>query len=334
MNVEVTPLPGIGVRKDFALRNGRRIGVVTHRDGKIELIVSKSDDPDACLAELPLTSDEASALANLLGAPQLVAQLNEEQRDLPGIHTRQIPVRTDSPFDGRTLGDTALRTRTGVSVVAVMRAGQAHPSPTPDFTLTAGDLLVTVGTSEGARQRCQDPQQRLSVDHTALEPIELGAVFFGLGLLGRLAGRIGLSPMPLYLVGGLCFGSGGFFPLGDIGDFTSPASEVGVVLLLLLLGLEYSAAELITGLKRSWTGGVLDIVLNAAPGVAVALILGWVPSGRWSWAASPTSRRPGSSRRCSRTWAGSVTARRRRSSRSWCSRTWSWPSTCRSSPRC
>ncbi|MCU1628828.1 MAG: TrkA-C domain protein [Pseudonocardia sp.] len=149
MNVEVTPLPGIGVRKDFALRNGRRIGVVTHRDGKIELIVSKSDDPDACLAELPLTSDEASALANLLGAPQLVAQLNEEQRDLPGIHTRQIPVRTDSPFDGRTLGDTALRTRTGVSVVAVMRAGQAHPSPTPDFTLTAGDLLVTVGTSEG-----------------------------------------------------------------------------------------------------------------------------------------------------------------------------------------
>lgn len=149
MNVEVTPLPGIGVRKDFALRNGRRVGVVTHRDGQIELILSKSDDPDACLAELPLTPDEASALANLLGAPQLVAQLNEEHKDLPGIHTRQIPVREESPFDGRTLGDTALRTRTGVSVVAVMRAGQAHPSPTPDFTLTAGDLLVTVGTSEG-----------------------------------------------------------------------------------------------------------------------------------------------------------------------------------------
>jgi CPA2 family monovalent cation:H+ antiporter-2 len=117
------------------------------------------------------------------------------------------------------------------------------------------------------------------VDHTALELIELGAVFFGLGLLGRLAGRIGLSPIPLYLVGGLCFGTGGIFPLGDIGEFTSLASEVGVVLLLLLLGLEYSAAELMTGLKRSWTGGVLDIVLNAAPGVAVALILGWGPVG-------------------------------------------------------
>lgn len=149
VNVEVTPLPGIGVRKDFALRGGRRVGVVTHRDGKIELIVSKSDDPDACLAELPLTADEAGALANLLGAPQLVAQLNDEHGELPGIHTRQIPVNSGSPFDGRTLGDTALRTRTGVSVVAVMRAGQVHPSPVPDFTLTAGDLLVTVGTTEG-----------------------------------------------------------------------------------------------------------------------------------------------------------------------------------------
>ncbi|ANY06117.1 cation:proton antiporter [Pseudonocardia sp. HH130630-07] len=117
------------------------------------------------------------------------------------------------------------------------------------------------------------------MDHTALELLELGAVFFGLGLLGRLAQKIGLSPIPLYLLGGLAFGSGGIFPLGDIGDFTSLAGEVGVVLLLLLLGLEYSAAELMTGLRRSWTAGLLDIVLNAAPGVAVALILGWGPVG-------------------------------------------------------
>ncbi|MBN9112846.1 MAG: cation:proton antiporter [Pseudonocardia sp.] len=117
------------------------------------------------------------------------------------------------------------------------------------------------------------------MNHTALELLELGAIFFGLGLLGRLANRIGLSPIPLYLLGGLAFGQGGLVPLGDIGDFTALASEVGVVLLLLLLGLEYSATELITGLRRSWSAGLLDIVLNAAPGVAVALILGWGPVG-------------------------------------------------------
>ena len=149
MNVDVTPLPGIGVRKDFALRDGRRVGVVTQRDGKLALIVSKADDPDATLAELPLSVEEAGALANLLGAPQLVAQLREEQGDLPGLHTGRLTIATSSPYDGRTLGATALRTRTKASVVAVMRAGQVHPSPTPDFTLTAGDLLVAVGTAEG-----------------------------------------------------------------------------------------------------------------------------------------------------------------------------------------
>lgn len=152
MNVEVTPLPGIGVRKDFELATGRRIGVVTHRDGRTDLIVSKIDDPDACMASIPLESDEASVLANLLGAPQLVAQLREEHRDLPGISTRQLPITENSPWDGRTLGETAMRTRTGVSVVAVMRAGQVAPSPNPDFLFTEGDLLVAVGTQDGLEQ--------------------------------------------------------------------------------------------------------------------------------------------------------------------------------------
>lgn len=106
---------------------------------------------------------------------------------------------------------------------------------------------------------------------------QLGAVFFGLGVLARLARRIGISPIPLYLLGGLAFGQGGLVPLEGIEGFTRVAAEIGVVLLLFLLGLEYSADELITGLRRSWTAGVLDAVLNAAPGAAVALLLGWGP---------------------------------------------------------
>ncbi|KAA8884702.1 cation:proton antiporter regulatory subunit [Nocardia colli] len=149
MNVDVTALPGIGVRKDFEVRSGRRIGVVAHRDGDIDLIVSKMDDPDACAAQIPLSTDEAAVLANLLGAPQLVAKLNDEHSDLPGITTRQLPIADESPYEGRTLGETAMRTRTKVSIVAVMRAGQLHPSPGPDFTFTSGDVLVVVGTPDG-----------------------------------------------------------------------------------------------------------------------------------------------------------------------------------------
>ena len=149
MNVDVTPLPGIGVRKDFALSSGRRVGVVTHRDGAVDLIVSKPDDPDASAAQVPLSIEEAAALGSLLGAPQLVAQLTEEHRDLPGITTRQLPIGGNSPYDGRKLGETAMRTRTKTSIVAVMRAGQVHASPGPDFTFIAGDVLVVVGTTDG-----------------------------------------------------------------------------------------------------------------------------------------------------------------------------------------
>lgn len=149
VNVEVTPLPGIGTRQDFVSRTGRRIGVITYRDGRFELIISKKDDPDACTASIPLSPDEAGALAGLLGAPQLVAELSAENGGLSGVHTKQLPLAPGSPFDGRSLGDTQLRTRTAVSVVAVVRAGTVHPSPRPDFVFGGGDLLITVGTNEG-----------------------------------------------------------------------------------------------------------------------------------------------------------------------------------------
>lgn len=149
MHVDVTPLPGIGVRKDFPLAGvRRRIGVVDHKDGAMDLIFTKAGDADST-TQIPLTEAEAGALANLLGAPQLVAQLQEEHRDMDDVNTRQLAIRSSSPYDGRTLGETQMRTRTKASIVAVMRAGQVHPSPGPDFGLSTGDLLVVVGTGEG-----------------------------------------------------------------------------------------------------------------------------------------------------------------------------------------
>ncbi len=113
------------------------------------------------------------------------------------------------------------------------------------------------------------------MDPLALTLIELGAVVFCLGLLARLAGRVGMSPIPLYLLGGLAFGAGGIVKLDGMKEFAHVSGEIGVILLLLMLGLEYTATELFTGLRRSWQGGVLDLVLNFLPGAALAYVLGW-----------------------------------------------------------
>jgi monovalent cation:H+ antiporter-2, CPA2 family len=107
---------------------------------------------------------------------------------------------------------------------------------------------------------------------------ELGGIILALGLLGRLAGRYGQSPIPLYLLAGLAFGHGGLLPLSASEEFISTGAEIGVVLLLLTLGLEYTAAELVTSLKTHYPAGAVDFVLNALPGAAAALLLGWGPA--------------------------------------------------------
>ncbi|WP_405149284.1 cation:proton antiporter [Sphaerisporangium sp. NBC_01403] len=113
--------------------------------------------------------------------------------------------------------------------------------------------------------------------HTAILFIELGGIVLALGVLGALALRAGISPIPLYLLAGLAFGQGGILPLATSEDFIAVGAELGVVLLLLTLGLEYNADELVTSLRGNARGGLVDLVLNAAPGAVAALVLGWGP---------------------------------------------------------
>mgnify|MGYP003693641287 CR=1 FL=1 len=111
--------------------------------------------------------------------------------------------------------------------------------------------------------------------HGAAVLLELGGVILGLGILGRLAGRLGLSAIPLYLLAGLAFGEGGLLPLVTASEFIEVGAEVGVILLLLLLGLEYSASELVGSLRTAAPAGLADLALNFTPGLLVGLLLGW-----------------------------------------------------------
>ena len=74
--------------------------------------------------------------------------------------------------------------------------------------------------------------------------IELGLVVIGLATLARIAIHWGFSAIPLYLLAGLAFGNGGLAPLNFSAGFTHTGAEIGVLLLLFMLGLEYTGAEL------------------------------------------------------------------------------------------
>jgi CPA2 family monovalent cation:H+ antiporter-2 len=105
--------------------------------------------------------------------------------------------------------------------------------------------------------------------------IELGAVIVGLAILARLASRLGIPAIPLYLLAGLAFGEGGLLPLVTTAEFIEIGAEIGLILLLLSLGLEYSARELVSTLKAQASAGFVDAGLNFSPGFLAGLVLGW-----------------------------------------------------------
>jgi len=112
---------------------------------------------------------------------------------------------------------------------------------------------------------------------TALAFIEIGAVVVALAILARLASRVGITAVPLYLVAGLMVGEGGIVTLDVSGEFIALTADIGVLLLLLALGLEYTDAELRAGLRTGLGPGLVDLAANALPGVAAGLLLGWEP---------------------------------------------------------
>ena len=110
-----------------------------------------------------------------------------------------------------------------------------------------------------------------------LPVIELGALVLALAVVARLARRIGLPALPLYLLAGLALGEGSLFELDASEAFIEVGAEIGVILMLLMLGLEFSTHELIDNVRRSTLAGVVDLVLNFTPGFVAGLILGFDP---------------------------------------------------------
>lgn len=115
----------------------------------------------------------------------------------------------------------------------------------------------------------------VAATETAGVLLELGALLLGLGLLGRAAGRVGLPPIPVYLLLGLTLGVVDAGPLTFSDELIRVGADIGIVLLLFTLGLDYAGRDLVTHLRANVGGGVVDAVLNLLPGVAAALLLGW-----------------------------------------------------------
>jgi TrkA domain protein len=147
--VQQTPLPGVGIRYDFTTGEGIRVGVVHHHAGRREMFVCLPYDPDTAAVRLTLSDEEAHSLIEVLGGTRVTENLARLRQQVEGLALDWLTLEPGSPYAGKTIGDARIRTRTGVSVIAVLRGEQAHPAPGPEFRMEESDVLVVVGTPDG-----------------------------------------------------------------------------------------------------------------------------------------------------------------------------------------
>lgn len=144
-------LPGVGVRHEFETEDRRRVGVLTHRGGRRELLVYSESDPDSCESALTLGVDESRTLAELLGGSSVSEEAAAMTR-IEGLAIDWIEVPDERSAAGRSIADLAMRTATGVSIIAILRGGDTPrtiPAPEPAEVLEGSDTIVVAGTPDG-----------------------------------------------------------------------------------------------------------------------------------------------------------------------------------------
>lgn len=145
-------LPGVGVRHEFTTESGERLAVLSHRSGRRELVVYDRHDPDAAGTVVHLTPEDTRTLGELLGATQVSEALDAVHHQLEGLAIDWITVPPRSRFANATIAEGQFRTRTGVSIVAVVRGETTMPAPGPEHRFQPGDVAVAVGTPDGLAQ--------------------------------------------------------------------------------------------------------------------------------------------------------------------------------------
>jgi TrkA domain protein len=151
-----TDLPGVGTKHTIDLAGGDELVVVEHRIGHWELARVQPGGETATLIQLQ--GEEAVELGRILSRGEVELEDSRKQMLFEEFAIEWVKLEEGSPLVGKTLRESGIRERTGVSVIALIRPEQSVPSPPPETTFASGDTLVVIGL--------RDPIERF-VEHFA-----------------------------------------------------------------------------------------------------------------------------------------------------------------------
>jgi TrkA domain protein len=151
MNVQEHDLPGVGKKFACTTNEGDRLTLIIHNTGHRELYFFERGE-DFPTQALRLEDAEARKLGALMGGAYFQPAVAESMEMVLGqLSVDWLPLQAGSPLADRTVADTRMRERTGASIIAIIRGGEARPNPQPDETLRAGDTLMVIGSRDQVR---------------------------------------------------------------------------------------------------------------------------------------------------------------------------------------
>lgn len=159
MEIVETDLPGVGKKHEVALTADRTLVIVTHNTGKREVYLREGEDEDSQKL-FELTDRMARTVGTLLEGAyfQPVQSESVETMLSENIYLEWFKVVDASDIAGKTIEESNVRERTGVSIVAIQRDGEVFAPPEPDDRIEAGDTVVVVGS----REACADCETLLT----------------------------------------------------------------------------------------------------------------------------------------------------------------------------
>ena len=147
MKVFETQLPGVGRRYQVTFPNDSTLTVLVSNDGNRQVFWRSNPDEDS--EELfDTTATNARKLAEIFDGTYFEPVTDEIVEALSEAPIHWVVVPRTAAVAGRTIGEIGVRSRTGVTILAIRRDSGTISEVTPETEILSGDTLVVVGDED------------------------------------------------------------------------------------------------------------------------------------------------------------------------------------------
>lgn len=149
MELKSSDLPGVGKKFTLDISENCVLVVIIYHNGKRELYFLKDEDAEEPIYTTTLSDEDSRMLATILMGVDYQPVTERQAHMLHGqILVEWLEVSDNSQLVGKSIAETELRSKMGVTILGIERNGDLIGSPDIDEIIKKGDVLMVSGKKE------------------------------------------------------------------------------------------------------------------------------------------------------------------------------------------